>query len=419
MNKLNFVKQKIKIGDHIIKNRIVSSPISTNMAETDGTVNDNIVSYFSNLAKNQIGMVTVGATSVSKEGGDAMNGMHIGGQNHEKGLIRLAKSINENDSIAAIQIFHVGAQGNTNYSKQRIVGPSKYVVPDIGIEAEVLSIDEIEIIEDEFVQGIIQAFDCGFKLVELHLGHGYLLHEFMSSHMNKRNDIYGGSKINRLRIVTNILAKLRSKSKNITKNMGARISANDFIKGGLSLIENKELIKILDDNNFCYYSVTAGIYESAKQKYLEMKEGSYWEYAYNLKKMTKTPVIAQGNITTLEMGEILLKKNMCDLFGMAQALIADPALAKKTLNNQTDQVIPCLAHLKVGSCHRCRYVKQKDLTFDCITPSSWHRTYLASDEYNKKKEEAFWKMLNKLKKDISGEKLANIEKIQKQFVTKF
>ena len=52
---------------------------------------------------------------------------------------------------------------------------------------------------------------------------------------------------------------------------------------------------------------------------------------------------------------------MCDLFGMAQALIADPALAKKTLNNQTDQVIPCLAHLKVGSCHRCRYVKQKIL----------------------------------------------------------
>ena len=102
-----------------------------------------------------------------------MNGMHIGGQNHEKGLIKLAKSINENDSIAAIQIFHVGAQGNTTTSKQRIVGPSKYVVPDIGIEAEVLSIDEIEIIEDEFVQGIIQAFDCGFKLVELHLGHGY------------------------------------------------------------------------------------------------------------------------------------------------------------------------------------------------------------------------------------------------------
>ena len=67
MNKLNFVKQKIKIGDHIIKNRIVSSPISTNMAETDGTVNDNIVSYFSNLAKNEIGMVTVGATSVSKK----------------------------------------------------------------------------------------------------------------------------------------------------------------------------------------------------------------------------------------------------------------------------------------------------------------------------------------------------------------
>ena len=94
--------------------------------------------------------------------------------------------------------------------------------------------EEILKIENDFVEGIIQAFDCGFKLVEIHLGHGYLLHEFMSSHMNKRSDEYGGDKINRLRIVTNILSKLSNKSKSITKNMGARISADDFIDGGLN-----------------------------------------------------------------------------------------------------------------------------------------------------------------------------------------
>jgi len=419
MTKYNFIKEGIKLGDSIIKNRIVSSPISTNMANEDGTINNNLVSYFGNLASNDIGMVTVGATSVSKEGGDALNGMHIGKKIYDSGLIKLANEIKSNDSTPAIQIFHVGAQGNTNYSKQRIVGPSKYIVPDIGIEAEILTIDEIINIEDEFVDGIIQAFDCGFKLVEIHLGHGYLLHEFMSAHMNKRTDIYGGNKGNRLRIVKNILEKINKKSPLIKKNMGARISADDFIDGGLSLKENEELINILDDNNFAYYSVTAGIYETAKQKYLQMKEGSYWEYAYNLKKMTKTAVIAQGNITSLEMGEKLLQKKMCDMFGMAQALIADPGLAKKSLNNQEEKVIPCLAHLKVGSCHRCRYVKQKDLTFDCITPSSWHRSHLDNDVYSKKKEEAFWKMLDKLKIDISAEKLANIEAIQKNFVNKF
>ena len=80
------------------------------------------------------------------------------------------------------------------------------------------------------------------------------------------------------------------------------------------------------------------------------------------------------------------KLDTVDLFGMAQALIADPALVKKSLNSQESKIIPCLAHLKVGSCHRCRYLKQKDLTFDCITPSSWHRENLESDNYSKKKE---------------------------------
>ena len=73
------------------------------------------------------------------------------------------------------------------------MGPSKYIVPDIGIEAEVLSIDEIIKIENEFCEGVIQAFDSGFKIVEMHIGHGYLLHEFMSAHMN-REDEYGVQK---------------------------------------------------------------------------------------------------------------------------------------------------------------------------------------------------------------------------------
>ena len=82
-----------------------------------------------------------------------------------------------------------------------------------------------------------------------------------------------------------------------------------------------------------------------------MKEGSYWEYANNLKKMTQTPIIAQGNITSLELGEMILRKNMSDMIGMAQALIADPALAQRSFKGEEEKIIPCLAHLKVGTCH--------------------------------------------------------------------
>ena len=77
INNYNLLKQSINLGGVTIKNRIVSSPISTNMATEDGSVTENLINYFSNIAANDIGMVTVGATSVSEEGGDASNGMHI------------------------------------------------------------------------------------------------------------------------------------------------------------------------------------------------------------------------------------------------------------------------------------------------------------------------------------------------------
>jgi len=102
-----------------------------------------------------------------------------------------------------------------------------------------------------------------------------------------------------------------------------------------------------------------------------MKRGAYWEYAKELKKITNTPVMAQGSITSLEEGENILKNKQGDFWGMAQALIADPQLVTKTIENKEDEIYNCLAHLKIGSCHRCRYLKQKNLDFACVTPGSW------------------------------------------------
>ena len=378
----------IKLNDITIRNRTVSSPVSINMANTDGTVTKNIISYFSNLAANDLGMVTVGATSVSEEGGDTCNGMHAGEKKHFNGLKKLCEGIKNNGAAATLQLFHVGAQGNTEYSKQRVVGPSKYIVPDIGIEAEILSIDEIKRIENDFIKAINQAYEAGYDFIELHLAHGYLLHEFFSPHTNKRKDEYGGSEENRFRIIKNILEPLDIKIKN---KLAARLTGDDFTPEGLNISKIKNLVKFLDENNFSYYTVTAGIYETAKQKYIKMKKGSYWDYSAELKKITKTPVIAQGNITSIEEGEKILSENKGDLFGMCQALIADPELVKKSFNKKADDVFRCLAHVKVGSCHRCRYLKQKNLTFDCVTPVAWRPIDKLISDDERKKDLEFWK----------------------------
>jgi 2,4-dienoyl-CoA reductase-like NADH-dependent reductase (Old Yellow Enzyme family) len=369
MEKYKLSLSPIKLGKTILKNKIVNTPTGINMSQKNGVITDTEIDYFSNLSKNNIGMVIVGNATVSNVGKGAPNEIVIGKPIHFNQLKKLANTIKNNGSVACIQIAHKGAQGNTKYTGERVVGPSKYIVPDIGIEAEVLTIDEIKNIENEYVNAIIQSDKAGFDFIEIMAAHGYLMHQFLSEHTNKREDEYGGSENNRLRFLRNILEKVKNKID--TSKLSAKVTGNDFLPKGLNFKKIGFLINLLDEYKFAYYQVTAGIYETAKQKYIHMKKGAYWEYAKELKKLTKTPVMAQGGITSLEEGENILKNKQGDFWGMAQALIADPQIVTKTIDNKEDEIYNCLAHLKIGSCHRCRYLKQKNLDFACVTPGSW------------------------------------------------
>ena len=392
MEKYKLSLSPIKLGKTTLQNRIVCSPTGINMSEKNGVITDKEIDYFSNLSKNNIGMVIVGNATVSNIGKDAPNAIVIGKKVHFEQLKKLANTIKQSGSVACIQISHMGAQGNTNYTGEKVVGPSKYVVPDIGIEAEVLTIDGIKEIENEYVNAIVQADEAGFDLIEIMTAHGYLIHQFLSEHTNKRDDEYGGSEQNRLRFLKNIIEKVKNKVD--TSKFAAKITGNDFLPEGLNFKKIKFIIDLLDSYNFAYYQVTAGIYETAKQKYIQMKKGSYWEYAKELKKITNTPVMAQGSITCLEEGENILKNKQGDFWGMAQALIADPQLVTKTLAKKEGDIYKCLAHLKIGSCHRCRYLKQKDLDFACVTPGSWSPDLTNKINLTKRKKDInHWKKI--------------------------
>ena len=364
---LSFTKLSIK--DVIIKNRILSSPLSINTSGYDGIVSEKTIDYFENLAKNNLGIVTIGGTAVNPQGRNTVNEMWVGEKKHLPGLIKLRKSIQKYGAKASLQLSHVGPQGNTEYNQHEVVGSSPYTVPDIKIKARPLKINEIEKVENDFANAAILGWEAGFDFIEFQIAHGYLIHSFLSKYSNKRDDIYGGSEENRFRIIKNIIKKIKHKNSNI--RLCARISGDDFIKDGLNIDNLKNFIRFMDDNNFYYYTVTAGIYETSKQKYTCIKSGGYWELAKKLKKITKTTIVVQGGIKSIKEGEMLLKENKGDIFGMCQALIADPKLVTKTINNQTEDVFGCLAHEKLGKCHRCRYLMQKDLRFDCITPVSW------------------------------------------------
>lgn len=363
----------IQLSGRVLRNRLICSPISTNSGTDEGEVTPSTIDFYATMGNAGCGMVTVGAASVSPEGISTMNCLQVGAERLEPGLTKLARAIQATGALASLQIFHVGAQGNTAYTSQPVLGPSPYVCPDIGIVAKELTAQQIEEIEDDFVRAILSAVNCGFDFVELHLAHGYLLHEFLSEHFNCRHDSYGGSEENRLRLIRNILIKLRDKNAPALARLGARISGDDFLPRGLTIEKNRELVELFDSYGTAYWCVSAGIYETASDKYVHMKKGDYWEYAKQLKQITKTPVIAQGGIRSLRQAGEIVRRGMSDMAGMAQALIADPMLVQKTLSGHEDQVVPCT------ECGRCRYIRRRTewerrgkLTFDCVRPEGYH-----------------------------------------------
>jgi len=360
------VFEPVAVGGLTLRNRIVGSPVSTNMAEEDGTVTPEVLHFYTAMGRSGAGMVTIGATAVTAEGGSTANGMHIGERRHAPGLRQLAAAVKATGAAVSLQVFHVGAQGNSDYTGQPVLGPSPYVCPGIGIEARELTVAEIARIEDGFADAVIAGLGYGFDFVELHVAHGYLLHQFLSPFFNRRTDAYGGSAENRLRILRNIADKIAARDGQAFRRVGARISGHDFQDDGLTITVNRPLVELFDACGIAYWVVSAGVYETAKQKYVHMKLGDYWRYAGELKAITRAPVVAQGGIRTLRQGEAVLKAGQGDLIGMAQALIADPRLIEKTRAGEETRISLCT------ECRRCRYIRRRDLSFDCLLPEGYH-----------------------------------------------
>lgn len=322
----------IEIGGHRIKNRIVFPPINTNWAGENGEITDKIINFYRETAAGGCGMIVVSGTAVSPDAKSTDRSLCLYDGKYLIGFMSLAESIKNEDCFTAIQLMHVGGQGNPNFTGHIPVSPSGVRCMAIGVESAVLSIDEIADIRKRFIDAAKLAALAGFDAVELHLAHGYLLHEFLSAHTNKRNDIYGGNLSNRARLILEIIKGIRAEAPDII--VGARVSGEDFIRDGINENINRGLLPVLQEAGIEYFSVTAGIYDTSMAKHEAMSKGSFFDYARGIKGIVKKTVIGVGKVLDLITAENYLRKGNCDMVAIGRGLIADPMMVKKAINNR-------------------------------------------------------------------------------------
>jgi thioredoxin reductase len=212
----------------------------------------------------------------------------------------------------------------------------------MGIMPRALTLGEIEQIIDAFAEAARRAKQAGFDGVEIHGAHGYLVCEFLSPYTNRRTDKYGGSLENRALFALEIIEKVRD-TVGDGFTVGYRMSADEYVPGGLTLEETSRFAKMLEAARVDYVHVSAGIEETTHHTIppIYAEKAPNVHLAEGIKKGVNIPVITVG-AHDVYTAEEALQKGKADLVALGRALVADPELPKKLASGRTEDITPCI-----------------------------------------------------------------------------
>ena len=354
-----------QIGKLELKNRIVMPPMATNFAGEDGSVNERHIAYYLRRARGQVGYITFEHTGVLRQGRAFPNMALVDSDQHIPPFKKLVEAVHKEGGKIVIQINHAGRQTSASITGSPIVAPSAVPCPVRKEMPKELTHEEIEKIIEAFGAAAFRVKETGADGIEIHMAHGYLINQFLSPFSNRREDAYGGDADRRMRMALEVLRAVRNR-------VGAdfpvlcRLSADEYVEGGLKLEDSKAIAKALERNGADALHVSACV---AASGYLNhppyyAEEGIFVHLAQGIRSVVGIPVISVGRIRTPELANRILEEKKADLISMGRALIADPELPAKALQGRTEEIIPCI------SCNRCIQSIRKGALACAVNPET-------------------------------------------------
>jgi 2,4-dienoyl-CoA reductase-like NADH-dependent reductase (Old Yellow Enzyme family) len=322
----------LEIGNITLKNRIVVSPMCQYSA-IDGYANDWHLVHLGARAVGGAALIFTEATAVSPEGRISPQDLGIWEDGQMAKLQQVTSFIHGQKAFAGIQLAHAGRkasttppwEGNNQISMEdggwETVAPS--AIPYKTIERPPLALEEVGILKviSDFKQATKRAMEAGFDVIEIHAAHGYLLHQFLSPLSNHREDGYGGSFENRIRLLLEVVDAMRAE---MTEGMPlfVRISATDWADGGWDIESSVKLAAILKSKGVVLMDTSSGALVTGVR--IPVEPGYQVPFAERIKKETGILTGAVGLITSAEQAEQILAEGKADLIFMARELLRDP-----------------------------------------------------------------------------------------------
>ncbi len=234
----NLPTEKIKFKNGItLKNRFMLAPLTNQQSFEDGQLSDEEYNWLTMRAKGQFGIVMTCASHVQESGKGFWGQLGIFSDKLIPSHQKLTSKIKEYGSLSVIQLQHAGLRSPKELLKHAPVSSSDN--KETG--ARGLSLEEVEKLRDDFIGAAVRSQKCGYDGVEVHGAHGYIITQFLSREINKREDLYGGSLENRSRLLFEIVNGIREKCGDKFL-IGVRLSPERF---GMDLGEIKTVFKRL------------------------------------------------------------------------------------------------------------------------------------------------------------------------------
>ena len=245
-----------------MKNRFMLAPLTNQQSHETGELSDEEYKWLTMRAKGDFGLVMTCASHVQEIGKGFSGQLGIFSDHLIPGHKKLAAKIKSYRSLAVIQLHHAGMRSPYEVIKQKAVCPSDSEKHN----ARAMTIEEVHRLREDFIEAAIRSQKCGYDGVEVHGAHGYILTQFLSSKINKRDDSYGGSLENRSRIIFEIINGIR-KACGEDFLIGIRLSPERF---GMKLSEIKTICQqLIDEKNIDFLDLSLWDCFKLPEEYLE------------------------------------------------------------------------------------------------------------------------------------------------------
>ena len=357
----------LDLGFTTLKNRVLMGSMHTGLEEV-ANGHERMAAYFGERAKGGVGLIVTGGIGPNTEGGTHPNTKKLVTEEDIAGHKQITDAVHEHDGKICMQILHTGRYA---YSPDQ-VAPSAIKSPINPFTPRALTDSEIYKQIDDFVFTSVQAQKAGYDGVEIMGSEGYFLNQFIAARTNQREDDWGGSYENRIRLPIEVVRRVR-------EAVGEhfiiifRLSMLDLVDGGSTAEEVIQLGKAVETAGATIINTGIGWHEAQIPTIAtKVPRAAFTWVTARFRKELSVPVITSNRINTPEVAEEVLARGDADMVSMARPFLADPDFVIKAQENRADEINTC-----IGCNQACLdHVFGGVMTSCLVNPRACHETEL-------------------------------------------